>query len=58
MKYRIGLYPRRPTSRAAMYEAIQYEWDQITDQEITNLIASMPQRIAAVIAAGGGPTTY
>ncbi|KAF2488750.1 hypothetical protein BU16DRAFT_473320, partial [Lophium mytilinum] len=34
------------------------EWDKITEEELEELIKSMPKRIQAVIAAQGGPTKW
>lgn len=39
-------------------EKLQEEWQNITDEELENLAASMPRRLQAVIDAGGGPTKY
>lgn len=58
IKQRLGQYRRKPTSRAAMYEAIQNEWDRLTYDEILAIVDSMPRRIQACIEANGGVTKY
>ena len=37
---------------------LQAAWDSITPERLSRLIASMPRRLAAVIAAGGNATKY
>jgi hypothetical protein len=39
-------------------QAAKEEWDQITEEEISRLVDSMPERIEAVIAASGGHTRW
>ena len=41
-----------------MREAIQEEWDKISEVDLFSFIDSMPERIEAVIAAGGGHTRW
>ena len=41
-----------------LWSALQQAFAQITPAEIAALYQSMPQRLAAVVAAGGGPTRY
>ncbi|GFW14849.1 transposable element Tcb2 transposase [Trichonephila clavipes] len=38
--------------------AVQYLWAHLPQDNIRCLINSMPDRVAACIAAGGGPTRY
>lgn len=46
------------TSKTALKNALKDEWDAITTAECTKLVSTMPQRIAEVIKAKGGPTKY
>lgn len=39
-------------------ERVQRLWEEIADEEFEYLVATMPERIAAVIAANGGHTRY
>lgn len=43
---------------AELVIALQHEWNQISVQEVRNLIRSMRRRCMAVIAANGGHTKY
>lgn len=58
MKDRIGRRVPRPTTNVLLRAAIQEEWDAITSDEISSMIDSMPDRIAAVMAVFGGHTRY
>ena len=46
------------TSQEEMKKKVQEMWDNFGDTQRGGLIASMPARIKAVIAAKGGPTRY
>ena len=46
------------TSKTALKNALIQEWDAISAETCARLVRSMPQRIAAVIKANGGPTKY
>lgn len=46
------------TSKRVLKNALLDEWNAITADECKKLVNSMPQRIAAVIKAKGGPTKY
>jgi transposase len=48
----------RPSNIPALTVALQEEWAKIPCKRVRKLIASMPNRTAAVIKAKGGPTTY
>lgn len=48
----------RATTTEGVCRQIQEEWNALTRAEILELVDSMPQRIAAVIAANGGHTRY
>lgn len=47
-----------PATPNELFLALQEEWEAIPAQTISNLIASMPRRCRAVIAAEGGHTPY
>ena len=46
------------TSRAEMMRVVQELWDSYLNEKWDGLIASMPDRMQAVIAAKGGSTKY
>jgi transposase len=48
----------RPTTRAALERTVRRAWACVPQQQIDNMIRSMPQRLRAVIDARGGHTTY
>ena len=57
VKKRVGAL--RPTSMKDLNDKIKIVWcQQITPEYCQNLIHSMPDRLAAVLAAKGGPTKY
>jgi len=58
LKRRLNSRPRQPTSKEEMVAAILEEWDKIPTQVIADLIASMKKRVAEVLKANGGSTTY
>lgn len=41
-----------------LHEAIKIAWDQITEENVQEIIYSMPARCQAVINANGGYTIY
>jgi len=47
-----------PTNLRQLRDALLEEWARIPRQTLENLVASMPRRLAAVIAARGGHTRY
>jgi len=47
-----------PANMQQMSEAVVQEWQQIPEEDILALVDSMPERIEAVIAAGGGHTRW
>ena len=49
---------RKPTTKAALELEIRSEWKKISTPKLNSLIESMPRRLKAVLAAGGGPTKY
>lgn len=47
-----------PTNLAQLRDAVVQAWAQIPMDDISHLVASMPNRVAALEAAHGGNTTY
>ena len=58
IKDQITRYHSHITSQAEMRRVVQEMWDNFRDAQWDGLIASMPARMKAVIAAKGGPTRY
>jgi len=58
LKKRIATRRGDITSKEALWEAIEAEWEATPKSFLENLIDSMPNRIEAVIKAKGGPTKY
>ncbi|KAI9884726.1 MAG: hypothetical protein M1823_003470, partial [Watsoniomyces obsoletus] len=48
----------RPYTISQMRQAIEEEWRVLQQADIARIIATMPDRIQAVIAAKGGSTHY
>lgn len=48
----------QPQTLQQLFHALQEEWRRIPQQNIQRLIRSMPRRCRAVVAAGGGHTSY
>jgi transposase-like protein len=48
----------RPTTRVALVRTVRRAWARLPQQQIDSMINSMPQRLRAVIKAGGGHTSY
>ncbi len=47
-----------PRTVPEMQEAFRWAWEQINEDFILHLVSSMPDRMAAVIAANGGHTRW
>ena len=58
IKARLNKRPDWATTAAGVCQQIQEEWNMLTQADILALIDSMPDWIAAVIAANGGHTKY
>jgi hypothetical protein len=58
IKQRIKAYENPPRKIQELRDALAAEWAIITHEEILALVATMPERCAAVKAANGGPTKY
>jgi len=58
IKDQITRYYSHITSQTEMRRVVQEMWDNFMDTKWDGLIASMPDRMKAVIAAKGGPTRY
>lgn len=46
------------SNKQSLKKALKEEWNKISQEECFRLVASMPNRIAAVIKSKGGPTKY
>ncbi|KAJ8871142.1 hypothetical protein PR048_027447 [Dryococelus australis] len=55
---RVRARKARPKSIAQLMEWLQEEWRRIPGDILQTLVESMPVRVAAVIAARGGPTRF
>lgn len=58
LNHQLAGYEEEPKSMAELWERVQEQWDKIPVSVCTNLIESMPKRIAAVLKAKGGYTKY
>ena len=58
LKRKLAGYERMPTGVLELWERVQKEWEQFDEEYCMRLIGSMPDRIAAVLKARGGYTTY
>lgn len=58
LKSNIRKRKRQPRNRKELIEALKEEWKKLDMGIVNNLIRSMPNRLRAVIAAGGGPIGY
>lgn len=58
IKIRLAKRDPRPTKKADVEQAIREEWENLTKEELLELIDSMPDRYQAVVKALGGHTAY
>ena len=58
LKCQIKRRKRQPRNRKELIIALQEEWQKIDMDIVSNLIGSMPRRLAVVIKAQGGPSGY
>ena len=58
MKDYLYRLPERPTTKGDIEAALWDAWNSISENDITELVSSMPQRIHSVISAGGDHTPY
>ena len=58
MKHQITLKYRYISSQAEMQRLVLKMWNNFTDNQWDRLIASMSERMKAVIKAEGGPARY
>ena len=58
MKQEISRKYRYITSKAEMQRIVMEMWNGFDNKKWNGLIASMPERIKAIIKAKGGPTRY
>lgn len=48
LKRRMAVHERAPTNMAELWQRVQEEWNNISDETIHNLVESMPNRIKSV----------
>ena len=58
LERRLRTRPCRPKNTRELFAALQEEWSKIPVETYRKLVESLPQRVADVIAAKGGPTRY
>lgn len=58
LKDQLKLYPTPPKGVHELWDRLVVEWNRIPAERCQILIASMPRRLEAVIAAKGGHTKY
>ena len=58
LKRMVGSLLHRPTTLDGLFEAASACWHEIPQKEIDSVVDSMPRRLEAVIAAGGGHIKY
>ena len=58
IKERLAQRRNKPRTEEQVQQAIQEEWDKITQEDLYRLVASMRQRVRDVIAAEGGITKW
>jgi transposase len=58
LKRRLNNYPTFPTSIYELQQRIEVEWKRTPVEDCSDLVASMPDRIRAVLRAKGGSTKY
>jgi transposase len=58
LKLRLAEYEIAPTGMDELWERVRAEWMKIPGSECQNPIATMPERVKAVIQARGGYTMY
>ncbi len=58
LKKRIFCRVLHPSTVSEMYQAIKEELAEISDEQISAIVDTMPDWVQAVTAANGGPTCY
>ena len=58
LKRRVDRRMPRPTTYDGIKQAIVEEWDNLKVEDYEDMILSMPERLAACLAAGGGHTRW
>jgi transposase len=58
LKQKLAAYETEPTGIHELWERVEAEWEKIPTELCTELIESIPERIAAVLKAKGGYTNY
>lgn len=55
---RLGELPQYPQTLAQLRHEVQVAWESLPQEDINNLVRSMPRRVAECVNARGGPTHY
>jgi transposase len=58
VKSRLSKQRKKPSNLAQLERRVQKIWKAIPNSLLEKLVDSMPDRVNAVIAVGGGPTKY
>lgn len=58
LKRRVKARKPQPRTEEELWEAVEWEWYHISDEEIKTLYASIPRRVQALIDANGWYTRY
>ena len=58
IRKRIKKYDFTLTNKNNFFTALKEEWYKIEEDQLTQLVSSMPNRINAVIKSKGNPTQY
>jgi len=58
MKARISKLIPRPQNNNDMIEAIQAQWDSITEHDLGEILDTMIDRVDALVSANGGSTKF
>jgi transposase len=58
LKAAIRKRPRQPQTEADLIKAVKEEWEKLDIDKINKLILTMPERLAEVRRAKGGPSRY
>jgi hypothetical protein len=54
----VGRAGDQPQTEADLIEAVKEEWDKLDINKINRLIMTMPEQLAEVRKAKGGPSSY
>jgi hypothetical protein len=48
----------RPKNKQEMMQTLEAAWNEVSMEQLQNLIASMPRRIETIISSKGGSTKW